>query len=57
MYKVTLQDLSSYPENVVFASDAPAYATIEVDTFEEAFDVVLDYSEVFQCSITYPEGK
>jgi hypothetical protein len=53
-YVVTLQDLSGYPENTVLVTNAPVWATIECATFEEAFGVVLEYSEVFQCSITTP---
>jgi hypothetical protein len=56
-YKVELVDLSGYPEGTVLVTDAPVWATIECATFEEAFGVVLDYSEIFQCSIITPDTK
>lgn len=57
MFTVELVDLSSYPENTVLVTDAPVWASIECATFDEAFGVVLDYSEIFQCSIIFPDKE
>jgi hypothetical protein len=53
---VTLQDLSGYGDNVVLATEAPVWATIEVDTMAEAMDIAIEYSEVFQVSFTTPDN-
>jgi len=57
LYRVDLIDLSAYGDNVVIVTDAPVYATIECASFNEAFDVCLEYGDVFQCNVTYPDAS
>ena len=54
MYTVELIDLSAYAENVVLVSNAPVYDRVECATFEDAFAVVMEFGDEFQCNIIYP---
>ena len=56
MYRVTLYDLSDYGDNTVFASDAPIYDVLYAPDAGAAFDLVMDYQEVFQTSMQEVPG-